>query len=60
MKEHQIFLGTSGFPMAWMLWNSLACMPKRSKDYEIKKKQVRDLYKTLITLNKNALIYLQG
>ena len=58
MKEHQIFLGTSVFPMAWILRNSPACMPKWSKDYEIKKNKSRDLKKTLITLNKNALIHL--
>ena len=58
MKEHQIFLGTSVFPMAWILQNSPACMPKWSKDYEIKKNKSRDLKKTLITLNKNALIHL--
>ena len=38
MKEQQILLGTSAFPMAWTLWNSLAWTPKGSKDYEIKKK----------------------
>ena len=37
MKKQQIFLGTNGFPMAWILWNSPACVPKWSKDYEIKK-----------------------
>ena len=58
MKEHQIFLGTSVFPMAWILRNSPACMPKWSKDYEIKKNKSCDLKKTLITLNKNALIHL--
>ena len=58
MKEQQIFLGTSVFPMAWILWNSPACIPKWSKDYEIKKNRSRDLQKTLITLNKNALIHL--
>ena len=36
MKEQQIFLGTSIFPMSWMLWFSPACMPKWSKDYEMK------------------------
>ena len=56
MKEQQIFLGTSVFPMAWILWNSPAS--KWSKDYEIKKNRSRDLQKTLITLNKNALIHL--
>ena len=58
MKEHQIFLGTSVFPMAWTLRNSPAFMPKWSKDYKIKKNKSRDLKKTLITLNKNALIHL--
>ena len=33
-------------------------MPKWSKDYEIKKNKSCDLKKTLITLNKNALIHL--
>ena len=33
-------------------------MPKWSKDYEIKKNRSRDLKKTLITLNKNALIHI--
>ena len=58
MKEQQIFLGTSVFPMAWILWNSPACMPKWSKDYEIRKNRWRDLQNTVITLNKNALIHL--
>ena len=31
MKEQQIFLGTSVFPMAWILWNYPACVPKWSK-----------------------------
>ena len=43
MKEQQIFLGISVFPMAWILWNSPACMPKWSKDYEIRKNSSRDL-----------------
>ena len=60
MKEQQIFLGTSVFPMAWILWNSPARMPKWSKDYEIKKNRSRDLQKTSITLSKNALIHLAG
>ena len=59
MKEQQILLGTCAFPMAWILWNSLACTPKGSKDFEIKKNRSRDLYKTLITLNKlNVLIHI--
>ena len=58
MKEQQILLGTSFFPMAWILWNSPACMPKWSKGYEIRKNRSRDLQNTLITLNKNALIHL--
>ena len=44
--------------MAWILWNNPACMPKWSKDYEIKKNGSRDIWKTLITLNKSALIHL--
>ena len=43
MKERQTLLGTSVFPMAWILQNSPACMPKWSKDYEIKKNRSRDL-----------------
>ena len=42
MKEQQIFLGTSVFPMAWILRNSPACNPKWSKDYEIRKNRSRD------------------
>ena len=41
MKEQQIFLGTSVFSMAWLLWNSPAFMPKWSKDYEIKKNRLQ-------------------
>ena len=56
MKEQQIFLRTSVFPMAWILWNYPACVPKWSKDFEIRKNVI---YKnTLITLNKNALIHI--
>ena len=58
MKEQQIFLGTRVFPMVWILWNSPACTPNFSKDYEIKKNRSRDLYKTLINLNKSALMHL--
>ena len=43
MKEKQLLLGTRGFPIALILWNRPACMPKWSKDYEIRKNKSRDL-----------------
>ena len=43
MKEQKIFLGTSVFPMVWILRNSPASMPKWIKDFEIKKNTSRDL-----------------
>ena len=51
---------SSVFPMAWILWNSPACMPKCGKDYEIRKNRSRDLLNTLITLNKMLWSTLQG
>ena len=43
MKEKQILLGTSVFPIAWTLGNTPACVAKCSNDYEIKKNRSRDL-----------------